>query len=180
MCTLGVYASNQACHMHRICSEPLLWESSRDKCTETRDIHMLQGQHYLHGPSLAFPRAVTSPRAATRSQAWHGRRPQCHFHLISIRFSMAFIVFPRFPLIFINFLCPEVTRECRGVSASFRRLRGRVWGPRGEKFPYIYYGSARHLYGLLSISTPHKTKFPYIYYGSGRPNLTTGEGSFSK
>ena len=81
-------------------------------------------------------------------------------------------------MIFIDFWCPEVTRECRGVSASFRQLRGRVWGPRGEKFPYIYYGSARHLYGLLSISTPQGNKFPYIYYGSGRADLTTGEASF--
>ena len=64
------------------------------------------------------------------------------------------------------------------IPRSFGKLRGRVWGPRGEKFPYIYYGSARHLYGLLSISTPQGNKFPYIYYGSGRADLTTGEASF--
>ena len=66
------------------------------------------------------------------------------------------------------------------IPRSFGKLRGRVWGPRGEKFPYIYYGSARHLCGLLSISTPQGNKFPYIYYGSGRADLTTGEASFAR
>ena len=138
MCTLGVYASNQACHMHRICSEPLLWESGRDKCTETRDIHMLQGQHYLHGPSLAFPRAVTSPRAATRSQAWHGRMPQCHFHLISFRFPTTFIVFQRFPLIFNDFHRFLVSRSHPGVSGSFSEFQaapGPCLGAQGRKIP---------------------------------------------
>ena len=120
MCTLGVYASNQACHMHRICSEPLLWESGRDKCTETRDIHMLQGQHYLHGPSLAFPRAVTSPRAATRSQAWHGRMPQCHFSFDFHSISKGVHCFLMISIDFHRFL---VSRSHPGVSGSFSEFQ---------------------------------------------------------
>ena len=81
-------------------------------------------------------------------------------------------------MIFNDFECRQYPGSTPAIPRSFGKLRGRVWGPRGEKFPYIYYGSARHLYGLLSISTPQGNKFPYIYYGSGRPDLTTGEASF--
>ena len=93
---------------------------------------------------------------------------------------MIFHDFHRFSMIFNNFGRRQYPGSTPAIPRSFGKLRGRVWGPRGEKFPYIYYGSARHLYGLLSISTPQGNKFPYIYYGSGRPNLTTGEGSFSR
>jgi len=85
-----------------------------------------------------------------------------------------------FKTIFNNFERRQYPGSTPAIPRSFGKLRGRVWGPRGEKFPYIYYGSARHLYGLLSISTPQGNKFPYIYYGSGRADLTTGEASFSR
>ena len=91
---------------------------------------------------------------------------------------MIFHDFHRFSMIFNNFGRRQYPGSTPAIPRSFGKLRGRVWGPRGEKFPYIYYGSARHLYGLLSISTPQGNKFPYIYYGSGRADLTTGEASF--
>ena len=86
--------------------------------------------------------------------------------------------FHHFSMIFNNFERRQYPGSTPAIPRSFGKLRGRVWGPRGEKFPYIYYGSARHLCGLLSISTPQGNKFPYIYYGSGRADLTTGEASF--
>ena len=95
-----------------------------------------------------------------------------------LRFFMAFDDFYRFSTIFKNFERRQYPGSTPAIPRSFGKLRGRVWGPRGEKFPYIYYGSARHLYGLLSISTPQGNKFPYIYYGSGRADLTTGKASF--
>ena len=140
MCTLGVYASNQACHMHRICSEPLLWESGHDKCTETRDIHVA-------GAALSawtFPCISSCSDLPTRSDAFSGLAwPNasvpflfdCHsmskdFHC----FSMISIHFQRFSSIFGVQKSPGSVRGFQRVSGG----SGAVFGGPEAKKSHIY------------------------------------------
>ena len=84
-------------------------------------------------------------------------------------FHSFFNDFHCFSMISIDFYRFLVSRSHPGVSGSFSEFQaapGPCLGAQRRKNPiYIYYGSARHLYGLLSISTPQGNKFPlYILW----------------
>ena len=134
MCTLGVYASNQACHMHRICSEPLLWESGHDKCTETRDIHVA-------GAALSawtFPCISSCSDLPTRSDAFSGLAWPKASMPFSFDFHSMFNDFHCFSTISIDFHRFLVSRSHPGVSGSFSEFQaapGPCLGAQRRKIP---------------------------------------------